>query len=130
MPAIAPQTDVIYVLEMPFATDPARYHYPDPLQYYSRATRMTATEAAQALRRFLDRLFINAPIAGMLDPLTAQGDLKSFAESKGIDFNKLVSGAARHFTSASIARRTSPLSSKELERLFEDDQQSFGNNIL
>ena len=63
-------------------------------------------------------------IAGMLDPLTAQGDLKSFAESKGIDFNKLVSGAARHFTSASIARRTSPLSSKELERLFEDDQQS------
>ena len=55
----------------------------------------------------------------------AASRLKSFAESKGIDFNKLVSGAARHFTSASIARRTSPLSSKELERLFEDDQQSF-----
>ena len=58
-------------------------------------------------------------------PQRETGDLKSFAESKGIDFNKLVSGAARHFTSASIARRTSPLSSKELERLFEDDQQSF-----
>jgi hypothetical protein len=59
-----------------------------------------------------------------LDPVVARTALRAYAASRGEDFDALVADASKHFSSADIARSTPPLTSQELETLFEDDQRS------
>ena len=50
--------------------------------------------------------------------------LREYAESQGVDFDKLVAGASKHFQSSIIKRMTKELTDKELELLFVDDVEN------
>ena len=126
MPAIAPpQAQVVVVWNMPFVKSTSR----DP-KLQGPSAKQTAREAEQALRRFRSTLFdemgaTTVPQTCVLNPHTAMHDIRAFAAEQGLDFDELVDGAAIHFTAPAVARRTEPLSTDELESLFDDDQNTF-----
>ncbi len=83
-------------------------------------------EAMQAFDR-LDRPSRRFPAStayfpGLMDPESGTDDLRRYAIANGVDFDAIVQGASEHFASATITRRTYPLTAEELEMLFDDDQ--------
>lgn len=54
------------------------------------------------------------------DPTIDEEQLRATAASMGYDFEALLVGAARHFQSDAIVRRTEPLTAAELELLCDD----------
>lgn len=49
---------------------------------------------------------------------------RQHVEAQGENFDRLVNGAAKHFASPVISRRTEPLTAAELQALWEDEMTS------
>jgi hypothetical protein len=115
--------------QMPFAAE-AQEMDDVLLNYRGEAARKQAAEAINALHRISDRIWsaflINASITPfLLDPVNSQGELRAFAQSRGIDLDALASRAGKHFVGPQITRRVTPLTAEELKFLIDDDQRAF-----
>lgn len=128
MPAIAPNPTAL-VWEKPSAS-PATVILRYSFGLHGETTSKAVQEGVRAIRRFRGNAIGTADsneslMRSMLDPLTAREGLRALAAGQGLDLDALIAGAAQHFTSPRIERRTEPLSEEELEFLIDDDQRAF-----
>lgn len=50
---------------------------------------------------------------------------RAFCKKRGVDLDKLLAGASRHFNSPIPVPRSTPLTKEELKALVEDDMRAF-----
>ena len=123
MPALAPEPETQFMVVV------------DAGSVCGDAARKLAAEAELAVRRVghVRRWFDGSAAGavslrqGVLGPVSSLADLREFAASRGVaDFDQVVVGAARHFSSAALIRPTDPLSHADVESVSPDDDRHAG----